>query len=335
MAKIRTGLIGLTVLGFALLQSCSSSNDDNNTVSNPVGGSTSGPVSTGGRTATSTGGSGGVVAAAGGTYPSGTLSCSYRGTCAHPYCTAGAALDPGCAPCAWEVCQMFPLCCTAMWDTNCMVQAQASCSCACGANTGGAPSTGGRPATGGRPGGAGTAGAKTGGAAGSQAGGAGGVSVGGSAGADTGGVPAVGGAGGVPAVGGAAGADTGGVPAAGGTGGTGGDGGLTLQEACTDVCAVTQDASLAACAFDSTDCNAMCTGYLADPGAAAPAEYPPMVQCLATLTASQWECSTDPFDGTMYGAIPAGSGPCETEICAWTCADGTVADNTAFARCGC
>ena len=91
-----------------------------------------GPALTGGR------------AASGGTYPAGTLSCSYRGTCAHPYCTTGVALEQGCAPCAYEVCQRFPLCCAAMWDATCELQAQDTCNCACGVNTGGAPSTGGR-----------------------------------------------------------------------------------------------------------------------------------------------------------------------------------------------
>jgi hypothetical protein len=123
----------------------------------------------GGKVASSVGGFGpaatGGSAPTGGTYPAGTLSCSYRGTCTHPYCTTGAALDQGCAPCAHEVCQRLPLCCSALWDANCELEAQDTCGCACGVNTGGAPSTGGRAsATGGAPtGGRGTGGNATGG----------------------------------------------------------------------------------------------------------------------------------------------------------------------------
>ena len=86
--------------------------------------------------------------------PVGPLNCSNSGTCSHPFCTEGAALNSSCAPCAYEVCAVFPLCCVAMWDANCMFQAQQSCACACGVNTGRAPSSGGR-ATGGMATGAG------------------------------------------------------------------------------------------------------------------------------------------------------------------------------------
>jgi hypothetical protein len=86
--------------------------------------------------------------------------------------TTGAALDQGCAPCAYEVCQKFPLCCAALWDANCELQAQDTCGCSCGVNTGGAPSGGtssgavpsGGKATGGRT----TGGSATGGSGNSQ-----------------------------------------------------------------------------------------------------------------------------------------------------------------------
>jgi hypothetical protein len=67
-----------------------------------------------------------------------------------------------------------------------------------------------------------------------------------------------------------------------------------------------------------------------------PDNYPPMVQCLATLTATEWQCGlAAPDDGTMFGAIPVANGPCETEVCAWTCGDAALVDVTAYDRCGC
>jgi hypothetical protein len=313
MASIRTGLIGVTVLAFVALQSCSSSkNDDDQGTPSYGGWAGTGVAMTGGISTTPQGG----AVATGGNFPQGTLSCSNRLTCSHPFCTEGAALDKMCAPCAYKVCDVFPLCCIAMWDANCMLQAQIECNCACGVNTGGAPaSTGGRPPTGGSGGTGG--GIRTGGAGGSGAGGAstdGGSSPGG---ADTGGAP--------PATGGSD---------PGGSGGAGGSGTLTLAEACAAVCDTTQDASLADCNMAAATCETGCTGYMdADP--LDPDNYPLMVQCLATLTASQWECTADPTDGTMFGAIPVGDGPCETDVCLWTCTDGTLVDPTAYTRCNC
>ena len=102
---------------------------------------------------------------------------------------------------------------------------------------------------------------------------------------------------------------------------------------CSSLCYVTQDASLADCQFDSKTCNASCTGYMASP--IAPDEYYSMAQCLAGLTPSQWQCSSDPNDGWMFGAIPVPNGPCESLVCNWTCTDATFADLSAFVRCGC
>jgi hypothetical protein len=318
MASIRTGLIGVTVLAFVALESCSSTKNDEEPGPARTGGSAgTGVVMSGG---TSTGAQGGAVGT-GGYYPPGTLSCSNKGTCAHPFCTNDAALNKNCAPCAYEVCAIFPLCCTAMWDANCMLQAQNTCSCSCGVGIGGAP-----PSTGGRStGGGGTAGTKTGGA-----GGGAGVSIAGQGGT------AEAGAGGDSTDGGSApgGADTGGAPASGGSGGAGGSGAFTLAEACTVLCATTQDTSLADCQLPMADCETSCTINSPDP-ATDTTGYPEMVQCLAELAVSEWFCSSDQTDGKLFGAIPVADGSCETEVCFWTCNDMTMADPTAIDRCRC
>jgi hypothetical protein len=135
-------------------------------------------------------------------------------------------------------------------------------------------------------------------------------------------------------VGGAGGADTGGAGGEGGTGGSGGAGGdgeLTLAEACAGLCAVAQDASLAVCRSGAAICEATCTGV----DSTDPDNYLLMVQCLATLITSQWECSSVTGDGTLFGAIPVADGDCETDICIWTCNDKTFADASAIARCSC
>jgi hypothetical protein len=106
-----------------------------------------------------------------------------------------------------------------------------------------------------------------------------------------------------------------------------------LAPACSALCATTQHASLAACQYDVSVCNVGCTGYMDDP--IDPENYPPMVRCLASLTASQWQCSSDPTDGTMFGAVPAANGPCESLICGWTCTDATLVDASAYYRCLC
>jgi hypothetical protein len=344
MASIRTGLIGVTVLAFVALQSCSSSTNDDDQGTPRTGGSAGIGVATSGGTSTTP--QGGAVAT-GGAIPGGDLSCSYRGTCAHPYCTDGAALNPSCSKCAYEVCALFPLCCIAMWDANCMLTAQDKCDCACGVNTGGSPgSTGGRPPTGGsagKAGTAGTAGVKTGGAGGAGgaktggAGGGGGVS---SAGQDgTAGV-AEAGAGGVSADGGASpggAGDTGGVPPA--TGGSGGAGGSapTFAENCATVCNMLDAASGFSACTTGASCVDSCTGYTDPDLYGGTAEFPPMVECLAGTTASDWTCSTGIGDLT-FGAIPLATTSCEDLVCAWVCADfnGIVLarDDTVVARCG-
>ena len=112
--------------------------------------------------------------------------------------------------------------------------------------------------------------------------------------------------------------------------------GPMLAQACGTLCRVIQSPTLAACQYTLTDCNTTCTGYMLDPTMPDPVDYLPMVRCLATLPPAGWECSSYPTDdGIMFGAIPSADGPCENEICAWTCGDATVVDLTAYLRCGC
>jgi hypothetical protein len=205
-----------------------------------------------------------------------------------------------------------------------------------GGRGGTAGSAGQGGATGGTAGKAGTGGA-TGGSAGK--GGAGGTAgaTGGTAG--KGGTAGSGGTAGT--TGGTAGsagtAPVGGQGGEGGDafGGAGGEGGgatnLTIAQACAATC---QDQMGLAC---DNACVASCIGLAADDGTFAPTEYAALIQCQATeLGASDYVCREQPsFPSAPDMAGLVWDGPCETELCEWTCADGTFVDEDTYGHCGC
>jgi len=51
--------------------------------------------------------------------------------CAHDVCEAGAALEPGCSPCAATVCEVDSFCCEVFWDRICVQEAEALCGDTC------------------------------------------------------------------------------------------------------------------------------------------------------------------------------------------------------------
>lgn len=56
------------------------------------------------------------------------------GGCAHDVCTAGAALDPNCDPCAASVCASDSFCCDmagGQWDSICVSEVSQFCAKAC------------------------------------------------------------------------------------------------------------------------------------------------------------------------------------------------------------
>jgi hypothetical protein len=224
-----------------------------------------------------------------------------------------------------------------------------SCMWACGDDdddTGPTAGTGGKAgsSTGGNGGKAGSttggnggkAGSTTGGTAGkggTDAGGEGGTDVGGTAGAAPGG----GGAGGEPSAG--AGGTDGENGGAGGFGGAGGEPGssLTLAQACEAACGAFFDTGPADCfSVGETDCNTNCSTYTFDPSS--DPLFLTYMQCAATkLTApADYACGSEDQVGlTATPMWPVAAGECETELCAWTCADGGGMDTTVLARCGC
>jgi len=62
------------------------------------------------------------------------------GSCAHPECSPGAKLTPGCSSCAAAVCGAEPYCCDTDWDQLCVDQVAANCgSNFCGGGGGNPP----------------------------------------------------------------------------------------------------------------------------------------------------------------------------------------------------
>ncbi len=49
-------------------------------------------------------------------------------SCAHAPCTTGTVLVPGCDPCAAQVCNVDPYCCTVTWDATCVAEVASVCS---------------------------------------------------------------------------------------------------------------------------------------------------------------------------------------------------------------
>jgi hypothetical protein len=193
------------------------------------------------------------------------------------------------------------------------------------AGKGGAGGTAGKAGTGGATGGtAGKAGA--GGTAGATGGTAG---SGGTAGATGGTAGTTGGTAGSAGTAPAGGQGGEGGDALGGAGGEGGAGNLTTAEACAATC---EDQMGLAC---DNACVATCVGLAGD--TLAPTEYAALIQCQATeLGASDYVCREQPSFPTapdMAGLV--WDGPCETELCAWTCGDGTFVDEDTYGHCGC
>jgi hypothetical protein len=48
-------------------------------------------------------------------------------TCAHNVCITGVALDPACDPCVASVCLGDSFCCSTLWDSICVSEAQVTC----------------------------------------------------------------------------------------------------------------------------------------------------------------------------------------------------------------
>jgi hypothetical protein len=196
--------------------------------------------------------------------------------------------------------------------------------------------------TGGRAGAAGSSG--KGGTAGK--GGAAGMAGKGGSGGATGGRGGTGGKGGTAGKGGAAGSagTTGGTAGAtmggqggeggdapggaGGAGGEGGGGSLSLEDACAAICA---DQEPLDC---DTGCLLTCIGLATE--TEAPTEYNAMIQCeAAELGPSDYTCHEPSVEGPPDVAGPAFDGPCETELCAWSCAETLFAEENTRAHCGC
>jgi len=98
-------------------------------------GSTGGGVGGGG---TGTGAGAGAGAGAGGGGGGGSA------TCAHALCTAGAALDGTCDPCAAKICQKDGYCCSGAWDRECVADVQSICTqSTCGGGSGAGGGSGG------------------------------------------------------------------------------------------------------------------------------------------------------------------------------------------------
>jgi hypothetical protein len=184
-----------------------------------------------------------------------------------------------------------------------------------GTSAGGTSGTGGTTSTSA----GGTSG--TGGIAGTNGGGSSGK--GGSAGTNEGGTAGTsGGSAGTTAQGGAGGG------AAAGNGGAGGAGGLTLAAACLATCETQWSVGLV-CSGGGA-CPANCTGLSFD--TLAPTEYAALIQCeAANLGASDYECGISGLGSAM--AVPVAASACETEVCAWTCADRQYVEINTWMRC--
>ena len=59
------------------------------------------------------------------------------GACDHEACSAGAALDGACDPCAAAVCAQDAYCCSTAWDSQCVGEVDQFCANSCGSNGGG------------------------------------------------------------------------------------------------------------------------------------------------------------------------------------------------------
>jgi hypothetical protein len=51
--------------------------------------------------------------------------------CAHPICTQGPGLDPGCDACAAQVCATDSFCCDTTWDSLCVDEVGSICGQGC------------------------------------------------------------------------------------------------------------------------------------------------------------------------------------------------------------
>ena len=53
--------------------------------------------------------------------------CGMGGMCSHSPCVPGGPLQPSCAPCVMDICNIDDFCCTAMWDLTCYAKALDMC----------------------------------------------------------------------------------------------------------------------------------------------------------------------------------------------------------------
>ena len=53
------------------------------------------------------------------------------GTCAHPICSTGTKLDPGCDSCAQNICNQDSYCCNNRWDSICVGEVSSICGQSC------------------------------------------------------------------------------------------------------------------------------------------------------------------------------------------------------------
>jgi hypothetical protein len=98
------------------------------------GGGTGGGGTGGG--GTGGGGTGGGGTGGGGTGGGGTGSGG-GSTCAHALCSAGGALTAACDPCATQICQTDPYCCSTAWDRQCVNEVSSVCNSTCSSGSGG------------------------------------------------------------------------------------------------------------------------------------------------------------------------------------------------------
>jgi hypothetical protein len=54
-----------------------------------------------------------------------------NGTCAHPICSTGAALQSTCSACTTELCTQDAFCCDTDWDTQCVNEVTSICGDTC------------------------------------------------------------------------------------------------------------------------------------------------------------------------------------------------------------
>ena len=92
-----------------------------------AGGSGAGPGAGGMGAGPGAGGSGAGAGPGGG----GSGGCDTGSSCAHDFCSQGAALDASCDPCAKSLCAADPFCCNQGWDDTCVGEVALYCGQTC------------------------------------------------------------------------------------------------------------------------------------------------------------------------------------------------------------